>query len=1103
MGEVFRVEIPINVRDNTEPGISQATRKVSAFDRANQKTQERLEKMNRSRYQVILEALDRASSIIGHVSTKARSIAGRTYSFTMKVVDMATAPLKSIWNFATSLQGVILGGGLTAVGFKGLQLSGEMDRAKKSIDFFTGSAEEGTKAFQELVNQAIKSPLYEVPFVVQTAGQLLAAGKNIEFVKRALKDFEQTAYYTGASLSQIELAFYGFKQISSVGTLQMEELRQVTENLNLPLQWVIEELGLTGKAAKNLGDAAIPANEAMEAILKTMEKRFPAKDMQDDLLALESALKETGRMFLWAFGRGMSGPVMRIMQDLSAQLDPTGKKFNSFAGSLEYAGKVVGEKLEQIYKDVKEFLDKFNQGELKNMGLGDKLIYGIEYGLDEASKWLQGAGGKKVEKVFVEMAEIAGRAWMTALGATLKGAGNAAREGNWSGAAALGGMAWMLGAGTLLGIVGKGGKAAIAGGKGLWKAGKWLFGKGSKAADAAADAAKVASTAAGAADDVADIAKTTKNLKDAAESFRAAANASKEAEKAVKTAEALKAAKQADLEKNARLLKELRREAAKFGDDIPKGLSGKIMAAEKAVAKGRVDVKKAASHLDNMINLKNLKAIDYANAREGFVVAKDVANAAKIADQVGGGASKTGIFSKIVGLLGKNGDDVLKAGSKAAGKGMKGIPVLGTLLGLAASGAVVASAAPENRGREAAGEVGSWLGAIGAGAGAGALVGTLGGGPIGTAVGGIVGGVGGAIGGEAFTEWLYDQKDAIASMGGKVKTAISEFGTKAGESISGFFTETIPNFVTGQIPYAIGYATGSIGKFFTVTLPQGWNDLWTAVGNFLTETIPAWANGAYNAAVNFFTVSVPTFFTNLWNSVYGFFTETLPTWATGAFNKANEFFTQKVPEFFTDLWSSVSTFVTEKIPEYAKALKDSVTGWFGSFRDWASNIWDKVKSSFSAGYEAGSSGGSNVAKHAWGGIMTKPHMGIVAEDGAEGIIPLSPSKRARGLDLWWRTGELLGVRPFGNGGIAGDIPTASAVPVSVGTGNVTQYIQARVEKVEVHPAFHIEGDNLDEENVVTIIKGRIREMADDIGDELAERLARIFANMPVKGGAGA
>lgn len=1179
MGEVFRVEIPINVRDNTDPGISQATRKVSAFDRASQKTQERLEKMNRSRYQVILEALDRASSIIGHVSTKARSIAGRTYSFTMKVVDMATAPLKSIWNFATSLQGVILGGGLTAVGFKGLQLSGEMDRAKKSIDFFTGSAEEGTKAFQELVNQAIKSPLYEVPFVVQTAGQLLAAGKNIEFVKRALKDFEQTAYYTGASLSQIELAFYGFKQISSVGTLQMEELRQVTENLNLPLQWVIEELGLTGKAAKNLGDAAIPANEAMEAILKTMEKRFPAKDMQDDLLALESALKETGRMFLWAFGRGMSGPVMRIMQDLSAQLDPTGKKFNSFAGSLEYAGKVVGEKLEQIYKDVKEFLDKFNQGELKNMGLGDKLIYGIEYGLDEASKWLQGAGGKKVEKVFVEMAEIAGRAWMTALGASLKGAGNAVKEGNWGGAAALGGMAWMLGAGTLLGM---GGRAAIAGGKGLWKAGKWLFGKGSKAADAAADAAKVAGAAAGAADDAADIMKTTKNLKDAAESFRAAANASKEAEKAVKTAEALKAAKQADLEKNARLLKELKREAAKFGDDIPKGLSGKIMAAEKAVAKGRVDVKKAASHLDDMINLKNLKAIDYANAREGFVIAKDVANAAKVADQVGGAASKTGIFSKIVGLLGKNGDDVLKAGSKAAGKGIKGIPVLGTLFGLATSGAVVASAAPENRGREAAGEVGSWLGAIGAGAGAGALVGTLGGGPIGTAVGGIVGGIGGAIGGEAFTEWLYDQKDAIASMGGKVKTAISEFGTKAGESISGLWKSiktgasdarawigdkwsdfsswfdtsvwtpakdigiSAINIAAGAwetAKEAISEAWAPMAAWFDSNIwspvkegaraagqwvSDRWNDAkrwvnerWSDFSGWFDETIwqpvksgaqvaGAWVGERWSEA--------KTWVSETWGATAGWFDETVwqpvksaaqtaGAWLgdqfTAAKNTISEAWSSVAGWFETNVWGPIKTGATAAWDWVGEKL-GGIGEWIGdkwtSFKDWLGKMG--AKGSKETGLTT-STGKGSVFEHAWGGIMTKPHMGIVAEDGAEGIIPLSPSKRARGLDLWWRTGELLGVRPYENGGIAGDIPTASAVPVRAGTGSVTQYIQARVEKVEVHPAFHIEGDNLDEENVVTIIKGRIREMADDIGDELAERLARIFANMPVKGGAGA
>jgi hypothetical protein len=132
----------------------------------------------------------------------------------------------------------------------------------------------------------------------------------------------------------------------------------------------------------------------------------------------------------------------------------------------------------------------------------------------------------------------------------------------------------------------------------------------------------------------------------------------------------------------------------------------------------------------------------------------------------------------------------------------------------------------------------------------------------------------------------------------------------------------------------------------------------------------------------------------------------------------------------------------------------------------------------------------------------KPHMGIVAEDGAEGIIPLSPSKRQRGLDLWQRTGELLGVRAYEDGGIVGDEP--DEIPVASATGRAGQNITIKVE-VKAEPKFTIEGsgDNTDENKVLAVLKAYIREMTDDIGDELAERLARIFANMPVKGGAEA
>lgn len=65
---------------------------------------------------------------------------------------------------------------------------------------------------------------------------------------------------------------------------------------------------------------------------------------------------------------------------------------------------------------------------------------------------------------------------------------------------------------------------------------------------------------------------------------------------------------------------------------------------------------------------------------------------------------------------------------------------------------------------------------------------------------------------------------------------------------------------------------------------------------------------------------------------------------------------------------------------------------------------------------------SKVKKYAYGGIVNKPHFGIVGEDGEEAIIPLT--KRQRGLELWIEAGKRLGVLPFAEGGIVG-IPSPS------------------------------------------------------------------------------
>lgn len=64
---------------------------------------------------------------------------------------------------------------------------------------------------------------------------------------------------------------------------------------------------------------------------------------------------------------------------------------------------------------------------------------------------------------------------------------------------------------------------------------------------------------------------------------------------------------------------------------------------------------------------------------------------------------------------------------------------------------------------------------------------------------------------------------------------------------------------------------------------------------------------------------------------------------------------------------------------------------------------------------------SIFAAHAEGTIASKPHIALVAEEGPEAIIPLSPGRRARAIDLWIRTGRLLGIPLFAEGGFTGNV----------------------------------------------------------------------------------
>lgn len=152
-----------------------------------------------------------------------------------------------------------------------------------------------------------------------------------------------------------------------------------------------------------------------------------------------------------------------------------------------------------------------------------------------------------------------------------------------------------------------------------------------------------------------------------------------------------------------------------------------------------------------------------------------------------------------------------------------------------------------------------------------------------------------------------------------------------------------------------------------------------------------------------------------------------------------------------------------------------------------------ASSIFSAlGITAAAAEYAEAKPHASGGIMTRPHLGLVAEDGAEAIIPLSGKRRERGLSLWKETGRMLGVHEYAEGGIIGAIPP---IGISSSGGSVDNSTNITVEL----GSFNISVDSsASSDEIMEIIRANITNLTDEVANELAEKLRAVFVNMPLK-----
>ena len=350
------------------------------------------------------------------------------------------------------------------------------------------------------------------------------------------------------------------------------------------------------------------------------------------------------------------------------------------------------------------------------------------------------------------------------------------------------------------------------------------------------------------------------------------------------------------------------------------------------------------------------------------------------------------------------GREPVKGMPKFLSKGTKDYPVLGRLgnirgLNLLMKTPVLGGismllgALGEEKGQRVKGAASAGVQFAGSmvGAKAGAAIGTAIMPGIGTIAGTIIGGITGAIVSSPFAEiignWIQDAYSWLVE-----NVLNAEAITRIFEAIKKFFLETLP--------YNLGEWIGTLAA-------EGY----LFITRVCTEDIPKWYEDTKQTLIGWFNNIGPS----------------LREWweKTG----------------WEGVWNFIQTFLDAINP------KNWIDRGWANLVEMGKNLAKGIKSGFNTAI-ANSKTSNGVTKtmpqysYSHGGFITKPHVGLVGEDGPEAIIPLSSKYRSNALRLWGEVGKRIAEPGFSGAqrttAHGGESDVAVVSPTGSGGGSINK-----------------------------------------------------------------
>ncbi len=399
---------------------------------------------------------------------------------------------------------------------------------------------------------------------------------------------------------------------------------------------------------------------------------------------------------------------------------------------------------------------------------------------------------------------------------------------------------------------------------------------------------------------------------------------------------------------------------------------------------------------------------------------------------------------------------------------LRRVPFLGAGLSLLSLGTATSEEIPGILGGIGGGLAGAKVGAIG-GAALGSIVPGVGT-AIGGAAGGIIGGIGGAIGGEQILTWLFGPK--------KASTA---------ENVS---ERTVSN---AEHPLASQYSM----------LPSNMNAehsfrSLTEQSQVMSEAIVPLKERAQETSQ-----ALEELNSHLTEAAAGIAGSFIPLSELGEQINTNT-------SYLTEYLEQSARFVAETflpLSHHGESLNGNLSnlsnrtlqaaGWISSIsgvqsgaaavRGALSNLASRIRNVNVPSIAGSVSTNKKARPYADGGYINQPHLGLVGEAGPEMIIPLSSGRRNRAMDLYQRTGQMLGVRAYADGGMVGKVPIETGPTLSSGINIIFGDIKTEVQAI-------LEGQG---ETGELDLAGLGEKIADEVAGAIVRKAKEISSNMPM------